>query len=289
VPPTVLEPPREPVAAAAVAAVSVIPCGNCGHALDAGDRYCGSCGQRHRQGRLKVIEVAADLFSNFVAVDHGIFYTIAKLTHDPGRVVRDYWAGKRRTYISPVTYLVTGAAMQVIMDGYDATARALTRGAALRTAATYRSPAQAAAHMKLQRFLWATPGARGVIFAALMAVVIWALFRWQRRAAADPEASVSQKAINFSEALVASCYLNGHKFLLSSVLATLVSNTAGIEWRYRYFIASEMIIPMAFLGGIFGWRPSVVARSAAAAMLVYVLWQVWFTLTRAMIVLVSGS
>jgi hypothetical protein len=287
VPPIVLEPPGDLLAGATVVA-SEPACGNCGHPLGAEARYCGSCGQRHRQGRLEVIEVIADVFNNFVAVDHGIFYTIATLTHDPGRVVRDYWSGKRRTYISPVTYLVTGAAMQVIMDRYDATARALARGAALRRAAAHPNAAHAAAHMKLQQFLWTTPGARGVITAACMAAAIWILFRW-RREPRESGATAQREGINFSEALVTSCYLNGHTFLIGSVLATLLTIAAGIEWRERFNVAAAVLIPIAFLGGTFGWRTSVVARAVGAFVLMLVLYQVWFTLTRTLIVLLSGS
>lgn len=97
-------------AAAAPATTPAPPCLGCG-APRTGP-YCVACGQRARTGRLTVAGVAHQVVAELVSVDRGLLHTALALARDPGRVARDYAAGRTAPYAGPVRYfvLVAGAA-----------------------------------------------------------------------------------------------------------------------------------------------------------------------------------
>lgn len=78
-------------------------CSNCGNKFTG--KYCHNCGQ----GKVKRLEVKTILHD----VTHGILHwensflkTCRHLILSPGRTVKEYIAGKRRSYIKPFTYFI---------------------------------------------------------------------------------------------------------------------------------------------------------------------------------------
>ncbi len=68
--------------------------------------FCAECGQRRREGRLTVTGVAGQVAQELIAVDRGMLHTIAAVTRAPGRVARDYAAGRTTPYVGPAKYFL---------------------------------------------------------------------------------------------------------------------------------------------------------------------------------------
>jgi hypothetical protein len=79
-------------------------CASCGAALNG--EYCARCGQRKFAGRQSLGVLAVDPLRRVLQMDRGFAYTVFGLTVAPGRVVRDYLAGRMAPYTHPVGYLL---------------------------------------------------------------------------------------------------------------------------------------------------------------------------------------
>lgn len=86
--------------------VTAQACLNCAAAIAPDQRYCGACGQRVIQGRLTFPEIGHDFFHALTHADRSIFALIASLVWRPGRVARDFIAGRRKRYFGPFAFLV---------------------------------------------------------------------------------------------------------------------------------------------------------------------------------------
>lgn len=75
-------------------------CLNCGTALT--DRFCPHCGQKAQPTRLPLREVLGEASSTFLNLDGLFWRTLTTLFAQPGRVTRDYNAGKRAAYLPPL-------------------------------------------------------------------------------------------------------------------------------------------------------------------------------------------
>lgn len=82
-------------------------CLNCGTRFDAGQQFCGACGQRTNvSARLTMRDIGRDLAHAITHADHSIFALIRALATRPGIVARDYAQGKRKRHFGPFAFLV---------------------------------------------------------------------------------------------------------------------------------------------------------------------------------------
>jgi len=86
-------------------------CLNCGSGLEAGDRFCGRCGQKAVQGRLTVLESGREVLHSLVHVDRSAVSLIRSMMVRPGGVARDYVEGRRKRYFGPFAFLVVVVAL----------------------------------------------------------------------------------------------------------------------------------------------------------------------------------
>ena len=86
-------------------------CGNCDASLEAGQRYCPSCGQRAPTHRLTLHEVGHEFLHALVHVDRSVLALVRGLLLRPGHVARDYVSGRRRRYYGPFGFLVVVVAL----------------------------------------------------------------------------------------------------------------------------------------------------------------------------------
>lgn len=94
-----------PAAAPAYAAdTAATSCLNCDQPLAAGP-YCPYCGQQ-RPHRLSVGHVLHELVHVFTHADKSIFGFVGHVLLHPGRLVRDYLAGRRKRYFNPFQFLL---------------------------------------------------------------------------------------------------------------------------------------------------------------------------------------
>jgi hypothetical protein len=82
-------------------------CPSCGAAGQ--QQFCPECGQRRFEGRHTLRRFVRSLLSRVVA-EEGVAQTAVQLTRRPGRVIRDFLAGKTIRYVNPVGYFLVSAA-----------------------------------------------------------------------------------------------------------------------------------------------------------------------------------
>jgi len=86
-------------------------CANCGHALpvDPRARYCPHCGQETALHPPTFLEFAHEFVSHYVAAEGALWRTLATLLLRPGRLTREYLAGRRRRYVLPLRLYLTAS------------------------------------------------------------------------------------------------------------------------------------------------------------------------------------
>lgn len=94
----VVSPPQPP-------APQTLVCANCGAALDG--EYCSACGQRHEPHVHTLGHFAGEAFESISHADSRLWRTLLYLLGRPGFLTRQFFAGKRASYLPPFRlYLV---------------------------------------------------------------------------------------------------------------------------------------------------------------------------------------
>ncbi len=75
-------------------------CLNCGNTVE--ERFCPKCGQENSINRPSFHYLFSHFAEDFVHYDSGFWKTLKTLLFKPGRIIRDYLDGKRKTYMPPV-------------------------------------------------------------------------------------------------------------------------------------------------------------------------------------------
>lgn len=93
--------------------------GTAGGCLDCGaprlGAYCHGCGQHHADDRLTLRGVWRDFAERFLKFERGLPATARLAVLDPGRLAREYVGGRRRRYVNPVSFLLLGSAVAVLL------------------------------------------------------------------------------------------------------------------------------------------------------------------------------
>ena len=95
-------PPRPPVI-----------CRNCGHHVH--DKYCPRCGQHFADHNHGLWQFVAEFCEEFVRLDSKFFRTIVPLCIRPGFLTKEWVAGKRVRYITPLKLYLTLSALCFLM------------------------------------------------------------------------------------------------------------------------------------------------------------------------------
>jgi hypothetical protein len=90
-------------------------CPNCGQAAMAA--YCSQCGEKRREhADWKLSRLASEAFAEFTNLEHSkIWQTFRLLLFKPGQLTRDYWSGRRKSYLGPVKLYLVFFALSLIL------------------------------------------------------------------------------------------------------------------------------------------------------------------------------
>ena len=84
---------------------ALAPCRNCGAvplAQTPLPRFCAQCGQERTLHPPTVIEFVHEFVGHYVALEGPLWRTLGLLVARPGRLTREYLAGRRRRYVLPL-------------------------------------------------------------------------------------------------------------------------------------------------------------------------------------------
>ena len=88
-------------------------CEACGAVLVG--RYCHECGQQRLDHRLTTRDLAADFARRVLRFDKAFVETLWRAIRRPGRLARDYLAGRRRGILDPIVYFVGTVFIQFLL------------------------------------------------------------------------------------------------------------------------------------------------------------------------------
>ncbi|MER3373519.1 MAG: DUF3667 domain-containing protein [Allomuricauda sp.] len=94
-------------------------CLNCGHPLDASDKYCPNCSQANSTKKLTLKDFLDEFFSGLINYDSKLLKTLSGLLVRPGSITKDYINGKRITYTNPFRFLLSLAFLYFLMVTFN--------------------------------------------------------------------------------------------------------------------------------------------------------------------------
>ncbi len=108
-----------------------VHCLNCGHPLDLSDKYCPNCSQANSTKKLTLIDFFEEFLSNVLSYDSKIFQTLAALLWRPGKITKDYIAGRRLSYTNPFRFLLSLAIIYFLLMGFQNNFESLNNNSSL--------------------------------------------------------------------------------------------------------------------------------------------------------------
>jgi hypothetical protein len=77
--------------------------------------FCHSCGQSVKISRITFVETIKDFFSSTFALEGQLLFSIRSMIMNPGRMLREFISGKRKSYYKPVAFFVVLTALYLIV------------------------------------------------------------------------------------------------------------------------------------------------------------------------------
>lgn len=96
-----------------------VDCTNCGHPLDLSDKYCPNCSQANSTKKLTLLDFFEEFFTNIISYDSKLLQTLGALLLRPGKITREYIAGKRLSYTNPFRFLLSLAIIYFLLISYN--------------------------------------------------------------------------------------------------------------------------------------------------------------------------
>jgi len=79
--------------------------------------FCSKCGQSASVKKITFRDTLADFSDTILSVDAPLLYTIASLFKNPGRMLREFLQGRRKTYYKPVAFFVLMPIVYLVVRG----------------------------------------------------------------------------------------------------------------------------------------------------------------------------
>lgn len=93
-------------------------CLNCGTHLDILDKFCHQCGQPNSIKKLSLNDFIKEFFANTFAYDSRLALTIKALLFSPGKITKEYIAGKRKKYVNPFRFYLSVSIIFFLINSF---------------------------------------------------------------------------------------------------------------------------------------------------------------------------
>ena len=80
-------------------------------------KYCAECGQKTTIGKVTFKETIQDLFDAIFSIEAPLIATLKMLALNPGKLFKEYLAGKRKKYYKPVTFFILMTVIYLVIRG----------------------------------------------------------------------------------------------------------------------------------------------------------------------------
>lgn len=237
-------------------------CPSCGVVKEG--QFCSSCGQRFLEKRLTFWPLVRESFSKVTDLNRGLLHTLIWMFRDPGKVAKDYISGRQREYVSPLTYFLIGAALQIfaywlIQDGLqNMLASRLTEVLDQQKELRPDQLAEAKAFFLSEAFLgsFVTTLQQAYTYAALLcfalpfSFLLWILHR------------LAGEKFNLGETLVFAMFVFGQVLILTACLTPIVFMISPA--LQAVLMLAYTIVPQLAHSSFFrrSWRARMVTLSA---------------------------
>lgn len=192
-------------------------CLNCAKEMGEAAQFCSHCGQKRVVGRLQIAEIFSHFTAEVLTWDSKYIRTIRELTTRPAQVCENYVAGRQVSYVNPLKYCLTLAALFFLLNsimGVDLTKTdlGLKVGEAPSVSEEQTPLDKSGPPERLEKGrLFITSHINLMVFLSvpLKALALWFLFRRSGR--------------NLAETFVFTLYLTGHVYLVLLPLSVLAA------------------------------------------------------------------
>jgi hypothetical protein len=179
----------------------VSACLNCGEAMQGA--FCSTCGQG-QVDRITLSTFLHELTEQLLEVDRGLLHTFVELLRRPGAMIREYIGGRRRSYTSPLTYILIASAFSLLRAALTPeTAQKLAdmNASVKPTLSLIYNPAQLDVFLRIQNVITTNKFAMDAFL--LVPIVLALRFLFRRR------------NVNLAELAVFVCYTFGQATLVT--------------------------------------------------------------------------
>ena len=88
-------------------------CKNCGQITSGA--YCNNCGQRSSVYKVTFKETFNDLADNLLSISAPLPNTLKYLILDPGKLLREYLQGRRKSYYKPISFFILATVIYIFL------------------------------------------------------------------------------------------------------------------------------------------------------------------------------
>lgn len=99
--------------------VKLLQCPNCQTPLPNAENFCPTCGQENHEIIRPASHLWKELLSNVFNIDSRFFRTIESLFFSPGKLTKEYNAGKRKYYLPPIRIYLLASVLFFLVQSFS--------------------------------------------------------------------------------------------------------------------------------------------------------------------------
>lgn len=101
--------------------VKLSECPNCNTLLDNSENFCPNCGQENHEIIRPASHLFQELLGNLFNIDSRFFHTIKALFLSPGKLTKEYNAGRRMYYLPPIRIYLIASVLFFLSQSFSMT------------------------------------------------------------------------------------------------------------------------------------------------------------------------